>query len=83
MTWLADIVARANATIDSEHAKIGPSHFLRSDLTPAMVERIWEHIVAPTIREHYYGRAEPSATVLDSFRTTAPDGHSDDLDDAD
>lgn len=83
MSGLADVVARANATIDNDHAKIGPSHFLRSDLTQAMVERIWEHTIAPTIREHYYGRAEPPATVLENFRTTVSDVHSGDLDDAD
>src|SRR5690606_1896633 len=29
LAGLADIVARANATIDNDEAKIGPSHFLR------------------------------------------------------
>lgn len=83
MTGLADLVARANATIDNEHAKVGPSHFLRKDLTQAMVERVWEYTIAPTIREHYYGRAEPPATALENIRTNTADVQSDNLDDAD
>ena len=45
MLWVADVVDRANEELGSNHMAIGPSHFLRSDLTEEWVELIWEHSV--------------------------------------
>ncbi|HET7768909.1 MAG TPA: AAA family ATPase [Chloroflexota bacterium] len=58
LTWVADVVDRANerlAARHDRHAVIGPSHFMRPDLTEEWVELIWEHSVLPTIAELFFG----------------------------
>ncbi|MYD69291.1 MAG: AAA domain-containing protein [Acidobacteria bacterium] len=49
MEWVADVVERANEKLDDQHAAIGPSYFMRTDLDDAAVERIWKHNVSPYI----------------------------------
>lgn len=69
MRWVSDVVDLANRMIDDPLASIGPSHFLRTDLTPELVARIWTHDVLPTVREHLYGRPELlAALTLESLR---------------
>ena len=55
MTWVADVVDRANDLLDDHHAAIGPSHFMRTNLDDAAVRRIWEHNVLPYVEEHLFG----------------------------
>lgn len=56
MMWVADVVDRANELLrDDRHAAIGPSHFLKDDLSEADVERIWKHSVLPYIEERLIG----------------------------
>ena len=56
MMWVADVVDRANELLrDDRHAAIGPSHFLKRDLSKADVERIWKHSVLPYIEERLIG----------------------------
>jgi 5-methylcytosine-specific restriction protein B len=55
MLWVADAVDRANQELGSSHMAIGPSHFLRIDLTEEWVELIWEHSILPYIAEQYFG----------------------------
>ena len=76
MEWVADVVDGANAKLDDHHAAIGPSHFLRTDLDEAAVERIWEHNVLPYIEEHLFGEHDRLAEfALDKIRAAgAPDG---------
>jgi len=80
MRWVAQLVDRANHIIADPLAAVGPSHFLRKDLTPAHVARIWEHDVLPTLREHLYGQND----LLDKLThaaLTAEAASADDLDD--
>ena len=56
MMWIADVVDRANELLrDDRHAAIGPSHFLKRDLSEADVARIWKHSVLPYIEERLIG----------------------------
>ena len=58
MYWVADVVERANGKLDDHHAAIGPSHFMRTDLDDAAVQRIWNHNVLPYIEEHLFGERD-------------------------
>ena len=65
--WVADVVDRANALLaprHDRHAAIGPSHFMRPDLTDQWVELIWEHSILPTIAEQFFG----DNAAVDEFR---------------
>lgn len=64
MEWVAGVVAKANNLLDSRHAAIGPSYFMKEGLDEDAVERIWKHSVMPYIEEHLFG--EPDR--LDDFR---------------
>ena len=58
MTWVAEVVDRANAKLDDRQAAIGPSYFMKPDLGKEMVDLIWEHNVLPYIEERFYGEHE-------------------------
>ena len=64
MTWVAEVVDRANAKLDDRQAAIGPSYFMKPDLRKEIVELIWEHDVLPYVEERFYGEHER----LDEFR---------------
>lgn len=73
LAWVDRVVARANALVDDPTARIGPSHFLRSDLTEEIVERIWAHDVLPTLREQLWGQVDLlDSLTLEALRSTAP-----------
>ena len=55
MRWVAEVVDRANAKLDDRQAAIGPSYFMKPDLSKEMVDLIWEHNVLPYIEERFYG----------------------------
>ena len=55
MSWVADVVDRANKELDDRPAAIGPSYFMRDGLDQEMVELIWEHNVLPYIEERLHG----------------------------
>jgi len=54
MSWVADVVDRANQMLDA-HAAIGPSHYMDEDLDEEWVGLIWEHSVLPYIAEQFFG----------------------------
>ena len=58
MEWVADAVAKANDLLDSRHAAIGPSCFMKEGLDEEAVERIWKHSVMPYIEEHLFGEPD-------------------------
>ena len=58
MEWVAQIVAEANRRLDSRHAAIGPSYFMKEGLDEDAVERIWKHSVMPYIEEHLFGEPD-------------------------
>ena len=72
MTWVADIVDRANEKLDDHHAAIGPSYFMRPDLDEAAARRIWEHNVLPYVEEHLFGEHNKLGEfALDKLRGAA------------
>lgn len=56
--WVADMVDRANAMLGDRHTAIGPSHFMKSNLTEEWLRTIWDHSVYPYIEEQLFGRPE-------------------------
>jgi MoxR-like ATPase len=81
MAWVADVVDRANKLLADRHLAIGPSHFLREDLTERWVDLIWGHSVLPTIAEHFSdGEHQLARFSLDALRGRAHEDDAEDLD---
>lgn len=53
LDWLPSIVTKANGMLADRHLAIGPSHFLRTDLTEEEIALIWEHSVMPYVEEQF------------------------------
>jgi MoxR-like ATPase len=53
--WVADLLDRVNTLLNDPDVAIGPSHFLRKDLSEEWVELIWEHSIIPYLAEHFLG----------------------------
>ena len=69
MTWVADVIERANAILSDQDAAIGPSYFMKENLDEDMVRLIWEHNVRPYIAERLFGQRERLAEFdLDRLR---------------
>ena len=64
MTWVAEVVDRANAMLHDRQAAIGPSYFIKRNISDEMVDLIWEHNVLPYVEERFYGEHDR----LDEFR---------------
>ena len=79
MTWVADVVDRANAKLDDRHAAIGPSYFMKEGLDEGKVEMIWEHNVLPYIEERLFGESERLADF--DLRKLRSEGDNGDLGD--
>jgi hypothetical protein len=58
LEWVADVVDRANARLGDRNVGIGPSYFMRANLTEEWVGLIWEHAVLPYLGEHFFGEEE-------------------------
>ena len=58
MSWVADVVDRANEKLADRRAAIGPSYFMREGMDDEKVELIWKHNVLPYIEERLYGERE-------------------------
>ena len=54
LAWVADVVDRANGELGDRHAFIGPSHFLKEQLTEDLVRLAWENSVLPFLEEHFF-----------------------------
>ena len=76
MEWVADVVDLANEQLrDDRHAAIGPSHFMRPNLSEADVKRIWRHSVRPYVEERLFGSDEQLAAFdLETLRAKAASG---------
>ena len=76
MAWVADVVDLANEQLrDDRHAAIGPSHFMKPNLSQIDVERVWRHSVLPYIEERLFGSADRmSAFELQALRRKAAHG---------
>lgn len=76
MSWVADVVDRANKELDDRPAAIGPSYFMRDGLDEEMVELIWEHNVLPYIEERLHGEHDRLGKFeLDALRREGADGN--------
>jgi MoxR-like ATPase len=72
LSWVADVVDRANRALADRNAAIGPSHFLRPRLTEDLVRLAWENSVLPFLEEHFF--ADPDQLKrfdLDLLRNAA------------
>jgi 5-methylcytosine-specific restriction enzyme B len=58
MTWVADAVEHVNRRLADRDLAIGPSHFLRDDLSEEWVELIWRHSIHPYIQEQFFGEPD-------------------------
>lgn len=56
--WLADVVDRANARLGDRNVGIGPSYFMRANLSAEWVERIWTHAIVPYLAEQFFGQED-------------------------
>lgn len=73
LVWVADVVDRANSQLGDRHGAIGPSHFMKHDLTEKQVEMTWEHSVLPYIEEQFFGEEERASEFrLSRLRSNAP-----------
>ncbi|MDP9474898.1 MAG: AAA family ATPase [Actinomycetota bacterium] len=54
LLWVADVVDEANRRLGDRDAAVGPSYFLREDLSEEWVEIIWEHAVLPYLSEQFF-----------------------------
>lgn len=61
LRWVADVVREANERLDDPHFAIGPSYFLKEDLTEEWVETVWRHSVMPYLEERFFGDQEALA----------------------
>ena len=86
MTWVADVVDRANERLDDRHAAIGPSYFMNPDveLTEERARRIWQHDVLPYIEERLYGEHERLGDFdIDKLRSGGTGTNAEEQDDGD
>jgi MoxR-like ATPase len=67
VTWVADVLDRANEELNERHLAIGPSHFMKEGLTDEWIEMIWSHAVIPYLEEHFFGQPDR----IDSFSLSA------------
>jgi MoxR-like ATPase len=56
--WIAQVVDRANELLDDRNVRIGPSHFLKPQLTEELVRLTWEASVLPFLEEHFFADPE-------------------------
>lgn len=74
LLWVADVVDEANERLGDRQVAIGPSYFLREDLSEEWVEIIWEHAVLPYLSEQFFDEEERlEEFALDTLRS-AVDG---------
>lgn len=53
LTWVADMVDKANEQLPDRNLGIGPSHFMRPNLTEQLIQRIWTHSILPYIEDNF------------------------------
>ncbi len=59
LEWVADVVNKVNERLQQDRdAAIGPSYFMKDNLTEDSVQRIWKHNVLPYIAELLHGQPE-------------------------
>lgn len=69
--WLAEVVDTANELLGERDLAIGPSHFMKTNLTEPLIERIWIRSVIPYLEDYFFddpGRVQEFA--LSRLRTS-------------
>ena len=56
LRWIAAVLEAANIKLKNPQMAIGPSHFMRPDLSERWIELIWRHSIMPTLEEHFFGQ---------------------------
>lgn len=68
--WVGELVAQVNQELDQElggpHLQLGPSHFMKRDLSRDALRRIWEYDIEPFIEDQFFG----DAARINKFRFT-------------
>lgn len=67
LSWLADLLARANSIIRDRDQYVGPSHFMDTEIDETWARRAWSNTVMPTLQEVFYSR--PDVLVDLEFET--------------
>jgi len=71
--WIADVVDRANEMLADRNVAIGPSHFLKANLTDDLVKLVWEASVLPFLEEHFFSDPDQLRRFeLDRLRSPSP-----------
>ena len=74
LEWVAGVVDRANAQLDDRNVGIGPSYFMRTNLSEEWVELIWEHAITPYLAEQFFGEEDRLADFsLERLRFGEPE----------
>jgi MoxR-like ATPase len=82
LEWVADVVDRANTRLGDRNVGIGPSYFMRANLTEEWVDRIWKYAIIPYLGEHFFGEEERlTEFALDRLRNGTVDEPGADVDD--
>ncbi|BDZ43173.1 hypothetical protein GCM10025865_24720 [Paraoerskovia sediminicola] len=57
--WVGELVAQVNDELERElggpHLQLGPSHFMKHDLSRDALRRIWEYDIEPFIEDQFFG----------------------------
>jgi hypothetical protein len=70
LMWVASVVDKANELLGDRHSAIGPSHFMKLDLSEGDVRLAWEYSVLPYIEEQFFGEEDRlQEFALDRLRT--------------
>lgn len=72
MTAVAGIVERLNSRLREmfgPHLQVGPSYFMRNDLSESVLKSVWAHDIMPFLEDQLFGHEEELANyTLDSLR---------------
>lgn len=69
MTWVADVVDRANERLADRNGAIGPSFFLVPGLDEARLGLIWRHEITPYLEDHFFDEPDRlAAFALERLR---------------
>lgn len=58
LSWLVELLDRANAILPDREQAIGPSHFMGEVVNELWARRAWDNTVLPTLREVYFNRLD-------------------------
>lgn len=70
LEWVADLVDKTNLEINNPDFAIGPSHFMKKNLSEELVRKIWRRSIIPYLEDVFFSRREEVARFeFDRMRT--------------